>query len=148
MRIIDYQQDHLHDLMDGPLNDGAVKNIGYMKDWAETLQQPGWSFTLIEHGHIICCAGIVDMWPGVGEAWVIASNKIHEYPRKFIRFAKTDVMQRVIDENGLWRVQAVCKSDWPVALKFARFMGFEVEGVMRKYGPEGMDYTRVAWVKK
>ena len=132
MRIIDYQQDHLHDLMDGPLNDGAVKNIGYMKDWAETLQQPGF----------------VDMWPGVGEAWFIASNKIHEYPRKFIRFAKTDVMQRVIDENGLWRVQAVCKSDWPVALKFARFMGFEVEGVMRKYGPEGMDYTRVAWVKK
>ena len=47
------------------------------------------------------------MWPGVGEAWFIASNKIHEYPRPFIRFAKTDVMQKVVDENKLWRVQAV-----------------------------------------
>ncbi len=148
MRIIDYDQSHLHELMDGPLNEGAPEHIGYMKDYAGELQQPGWSYTLIENGYIICCAGIVDMWPGVGEAWFIASNKIHEYPRPFIRFAKTDVMQKVVDENELWRVQAVCKSDWPAALKFARFMGFEPEGVMRKYGPEGMDYIRVAWVRE
>ena len=147
MRIVEYKPEHLHDLMDGPLNDGAVKNIGYMREWAGELQQPGWSYTLIQNGHIICCAGIVDMWPGVGEAWFIASNKIHENARPFIKFAKTDVMQKVIDENGLWRVQAVCKEDWPAALKFARCMGFEPEGVMRKYGPEGMDYIRVAWVR-
>lgn len=147
MRIVDYHPSHLHDLMDGPLNNGAIKNIGYMREWASELQQPGWSYTLIEHGHIICCSGIADMWPGVGEAWFIASDKIHENARPFIRFAKGDVMKKVIEENDLWRVQAVCKSDWPEALKFARFMGFEPEGVMRKYGPEGMDYIRVAWVR-
>ena len=147
MRIVEYRREHLHELMDGDLNDGAVKNIGYMREWAGELQQPGWSYTLIEYGHIICCAGIVNMWPGVGEAWFIASSKIHNNVRPFIRFAKTDVMQKVVDENDLWRVQAVCKSDWPAAMKFARFMGFEPEGLMKKYGPEGMDYFRVAWVR-
>lgn len=147
MRILNYDPDHLHELMDGDLNDGAIKNIGYMKEWASELQQPGWSYTLIENGHIICCAGIVNMWPGVGEAWFIASSKIHQYPKPFIRFAKTDVMKKVVDENDLWRVQAVCKADWPAALRFANFMGFETEGLMRKYGPEAMDYLRVAWVR-
>jgi len=147
VRILDYEQSHLHELMDGPLNDGAPEHIGYMRDWAGELQQKGWSYTLVENGHIICCAGIVNMWPGVGEAWFIASGKIHANVRPFIRFAKTDVMQKVVEENDLWRVQAVCKSDWPAAQKFAAFMGFEPEGVMRKYGPEGMDYIRVAWVR-
>ncbi len=147
MRIINYEQSHLHELMDGPLNAGAPEHIGYMRSYAEELQQPGWSFTLIENGYIICCAGIVNMWPGVGEAWFVASSKIHEYPRPFIRFAKTE-MKRVIDENQLWRVQAVCKSDWPAAIKFAHFLGFNSEGLMRKYGPEGLDYIRVAWIKE
>lgn len=146
MRIIDYSPVHLHELMDGDLNNGAIKNIGYMREWASELQQPGWSFTLIENGHIICCAGIVNMWPGVGEAWFIASDKIHSNARPFIRFAKNS-MQKVADENDLWRVQAVCKADWPAAIKFVKFMGFETEGLMRKYGPEAMDYLRVAWVR-
>ena len=38
MRIIDYDQSHLHELMDGPLNDGAPEHIGYMKDYAGELQ--------------------------------------------------------------------------------------------------------------
>ena len=80
VRIVEYKPEHLHDLMNGPLNDGAIKNIGYMREWAGELQQPGWSYTLIENGHIICCAGIVDMWPGVGEAWFIVSGKIHKRP--------------------------------------------------------------------
>ena len=92
MRIIDYDPAHLHDLMDGDLNDGAVKN------------------------------------------------------RPFIRFAKTDIMQRVTTENKLWRVQGVCKADWPAARRFARLMGFEEEGLMRKYGPEQADYMRIAKV--
>ena len=87
--------------MDSDLNDGAVKNIGYMKAYAQTLNQPGWSYTLVENGHIICCSGIVDMWPGVGEAWFIASSKIHENVRPFIRFAKTDIMEKVTTENNL-----------------------------------------------
>lgn len=146
MRIIDYEQSHLHELMDGPLNDGAPERIGYMRAYAEELQQPGWSFTLIENGYIICCAGIVNMWPGVGEAWFLASSKIHEYPKPFIRFSK-NAMQKVVNENDLWRVQAVCKADWRAAIRFAHFMGFQSEGIMRKYGPEGADYLRVAWIR-
>jgi hypothetical protein len=146
VRILDYEEAHLYELMDGDLNDGAVKNIGYMRSYAETLQQPGWSYTLIENGYILRCCGIVDMWPGVGEAWFIASSKIHENVRPFIRFAKTDVMDVVVEQNKLWRVQGVCKADWPAARRFARLMGFEEEGLMRKYGPEQADYMRIAKV--
>lgn len=53
-------------------------------------------------------------------------------------------MLPVVQQNGLWRVQATVKVGWERALRFAEFMGFESEGVMRQYGPEKGDYFRVA----
>ena len=146
MRRIDYKPDHLRELMDGPLNEGAPENIGYMAEYAEDLQKEGWSYTLIDHGHIICCAGLVDMWPGVAEAWFIASERIHKNPRPFIRFARQETAAR-IEQSELWRVQACVKVGWDKALRFANFLGYKDEGIMQQYGPNREDYHRVAWLK-
>lgn len=144
MIIIDYQPDHLVELMSGDLNEGAPENIGYMVDYADNYLEDGSSYTLVHNGYIICCAGILTLWNGVGEAWFVASHRIHEDARPFIRFARNDVMLPVVQQNGLWRVQATVKVGWERALRFAEFMGFESEGVMRQYGPEKGDYFRVA----
>ena len=144
MIIIDYEPDHLVELMSGDLNKGAPENIGYMVDYAENYMEGGSSYTLVHNGHIICCAGILTLWEGVGEAWFVASHHIHKNSRPFIRFAKKDVMEPVVDKNNLWRVQATVKVGWGTALRFAEFMGFHTEGVMRQYGPDKGDYFRVA----
>jgi len=34
----------------------------------------------------------------------------------------------------------------PEAIRFARWMGFEDEGIMYKFGPDGSDYYRMARV--
>jgi hypothetical protein len=41
-------------------------------------------------------------------------------------------------------VQAACRANWPEALRFAKFMGFKEEGLMKKYGQQGEDFIRVA----
>ena len=129
--------------MAGELNEGAPEHIGYMVDYAESLQVEGWSYSLVHNGHLICCAGLVDMWPGVGEAWFIASQKIHKDARPFIRFAR-QIQSDVIEQNNLWRAQAVVKVGWDKALRFANFLGYKKEGIMQQYGPNRDDYYRVA----
>lgn len=146
MRLIEYHPDHLRDLMAGDLNDGAPENIGYMVDFAEQLHQPGWSFSIIHNGQLVLCCGVVDMWPGVGEGWFIASSYLHECKFPLIRIARKK-MREVIETNDLWRLQCVVKTGWPAALRFAQHMGFEEEGIMKQYGPERGDYYRMAWVR-
>ena len=41
-------------------------------------------------------------------------------------------------------LQAIVRSDFKDAHKLAKFLGFESEGLMRKYGPDGSDYERYA----
>jgi len=146
VRRIDYKPDHLRELMAGKLNAGAPEHIGYMADYAEELQKEGWSYTLVNNGHLICCAGLVDMWPGVGEGWFIASEKIHKDARPFIRFAR-QIQNEVIEQNDLWRVQACVRVGWDAAKRFANFLGYKDEGIMQQYGPNRDDYYRVAWLK-
>jgi len=131
MKIIDFKPHHLDEIIHGELNNGSPPVLGHMKNRGSELHQPGWSYTLIHQGHIQCTAGIMPMWEGVGEAWMIASSRIHNNERQFIRYAKSGVMQRLINDHELWRVQAVCKVGWSEALRFARMMGFAEEGVMR-----------------
>ena len=61
MNTITYEPEHLHELMDGRLNDGAPEHIGYMRDYAEELHHPDWSYSVIHNGHLVLCCGIVPM---------------------------------------------------------------------------------------
>ena len=143
MRVINYRQEHLADLMDGDLSNGTQNHV-FVKTYAESLELPGWSFTVIDTGHLVCCVGITEMWKGVGEAWFVGSARLHDKSRAFIRLTRSGIFEDTIKKHKLWRVQAACRADWPAALRFAKFMGFEEEGLMKKYGHNGEDFIRVA----
>ena len=57
-----------------------------------------------------------------------------------------DTFYEWVEHKELWRVQANVRADWPLAIRFARFIGMEREGLMKKFGPEQADYFRYAWV--
>jgi hypothetical protein len=46
----------------------------------------------------------------------------------------------------MWRIQAAMRSDWPELARWARFLGMKHEGTMKKFGANGLDYERWAWV--
>jgi hypothetical protein len=53
---------------------------------------------------------------------------------------------RIAEEQGLWRVQAAMRSDWPELARWAKFLGMEHEGTMPMYGANKLDYERYARV--
>jgi len=56
------------------------------------------------------------------------------------------LFQHIQETHELSRIQAsVCASDVR-ANRYAQWLGFEKEGIMRKYGPDGTDYIRYARV--
>ena len=145
MRLINYKAEHLNEILAGDMNNLARKSFGVGGDFAQSLDVPGMAFTAVENGYLIASSGVQPLWNGVGEGWFVASSKMPQKKLTIIRMIK-DNFDGIINDNSLFRVQAGVRSDWPTAKRFAEFLGFEHEGIMRKYGPDGQDYYRMARV--
>ena len=105
----------------------------------------GPAFTGLADGEIIACGGILPLWKGVGEAWVVSSELVSLYP---ITFAKViwRKMKAIIEELELERVQTTVDAEHKVSQRWLERMNFKNEGVMRKF-LGGRDYYRFAWIK-
>lgn len=103
------------------------------------------AFTLEDDGTILAVGGVHVMWFGAAEGWVLVSPDCLQMPASFARYAKR-VFDGILQETELRRVQASIHVDDKRAYRFAQWLGFEDEGVMRKYGVEGDDYYRMARV--
>ena len=101
------------------------------------------AFTLEDDGTILAVGGVHVMWFGAAEGWVLVSPDCLQTPASFARYAKR-VFDGILQETELRRVQASIHVDDKRAYRFAQWLGFEDEGVMRKYGVEGDDYYRMA----
>lgn len=101
----------------------------------------GPSGALYYNGKLLGIIGVVVLWKGVGEVWTIIDDSVkRQFKRQLITGVRTalDIAQISL---ALTRVQVAIESDadysrsWPLAL------GFTQEGVMRKFGMDGSDYT-------
>ena len=95
---------------------------------------------------IAAIGGISLLWDGVAEAWFVLGVKGQEFPYRMAKIVKKMIMT-MIEENNLFRLQAsICSND-EKAVRFIKWLKFEEEGIMKKFGPDGADYIRYAWVK-
>lgn len=101
--------------------------------------------TARKNGKIIVMGGVTIMWPGVGEGWIMLSKHAHKTPVTVAKYAG-DVFDVIMKNANLTRVQASVIVTDPKAVRFAKWMGFDNEGIMKKYGPDGSDYYRMARV--
>lgn len=100
-------------------------------------------YTLEDSEGILAVGGVHLMWFGVGEAWLLVSPRALERPVALARYSKR-LMRVIMDKENIRRVQASVHVDDARAFAFAEWLGFDHEGIMRKYGIEGDDYFRMA----
>jgi hypothetical protein len=103
----------------------------------------GNAYTLFVDKKPICAGGIILLWKGVAEGWVMANQNIFEV--KFLAAKeikrRTDVL---CERNKIKRLQTTVKYDFSEGIRFASWLGLKPEGIMKKYGPDGSDYYRMA----
>ena len=82
----------------------------------------------------------------MAEGYIIVGKAANEYPIKVAKTTKL-LIKKIVKDNNLSRLQAsICIND-KKALRFVQWLKFTEEGIMRKFGPDGSDYMRYAWVK-
>ena len=104
------------------------------------------AYTLLDDDKVLAVGGAHIMWFGAGEGWVLVSPDCLRTPASFARYAKR-LFGSILQDTDLRRVQASIHVDDDRAYRFAEWLGFENEGIMRKYGVDGGDYYRMARVQ-
>lgn len=99
--------------------------------WAESMNE-GEAYTAICEEGIIGCAGVRPLWHGVGEAWMCASPLLMSYQIGTIK-AMQKMFDDIISRNGYVRIQCIVNENIHRGMPFAKFFGFQVEGLLRKY---------------
>ena len=128
--------------------DEHIKASPYFKAWAEANEK-GAGFTGIRKsdGKILGCGGIKVLWPGCGEAWAIYSDEIGSYTKDCRNYA-IYYLSELLKALELHRLQCVVDAEDKVKVRFAKSLGFEWEGVMKAYQPDGKDSVMLAYVPR
>ena len=88
---------------------------------------------------VMFCGGLMILWPGVAEAWLLTSPLVEQYPVWFHRTVDRFLREKEI-ELGLRRIQMTVHQDHVTGKRWAERLGFACEVRMAKYGPQGHDY--------
>lgn len=99
----------------------------------------GPAYTLFDGDRPIVSAGVAIMWPGVGESWMIVSKYIKKYPLSVYK-SVSQIMNGIIKQMQLYRIQTVIKEDDDVAIVWIERLGYTREGVLRQFGPDKQNY--------
>ena len=92
---------------------------------------------------IIAAAGVINMWPGVGEGWAILTPRAKGMA---VLRAFRETFKLIQIAHNYLRIQASVQADFVDGIRFARWMGFKSEGIMKSYDAEKRDFVRMSKV--
>lgn len=95
------------------------------------------AMTMVIDGRIIGCGGVVRMWDGVGEVWLVVGDCLPDYQIMVCKTAKNFI--KLIDPI-YHRLQMAVNINNPEAAKFAEYLGFINPYLMREYDSLKQDY--------
>lgn len=147
MRLVPFEPWHLERMEARSIERRLFDDVADLATYAQAMVRPNLSFTgLDDDGTVVGCAGVMPLWPGVGQAWALLSvHAPHSF--KAVHRAVLAGLSNAFDGGGFHRVQISVASDFPEGMRWAQHLGFRLEGLMRGYGPDGSDHFLFAKVK-
>lgn len=127
IRIVDYLPEHLEKIELRACHDGErPKSI------------PGQAVTFLSFDEPIAIIGGHMIAPGMMQAWALLSDKIIARKKSFHKQVKLFI-EWALEHFSLRRIQISVRTSFPAGYKWAKALGFNCEGVMKRYGPAGQD---------
>jgi len=103
------------------------------------------AYTALQGSKVFMIGGVYGLWENVGEAWFVMSSIAYKKPFAAAKYSSL-LLDHVQDDANLKRIQASVHTNDQQAIRYVEWLGFENEGLMKKYGPDGSDYYRFARV--
>jgi RimJ/RimL family protein N-acetyltransferase len=107
------------------------------------LEQEHLAFTGLINDKVIAAAGMKRIWGNVAEGWFIAKNDVWNYPITIAKAVKQNI-DYLATSNNIKRLQTAVRTDFGIGIRFAKWLGFNNEGLMKSYGFDGSDHYRFA----
>ena len=134
-------------MVQGIMNSSYTQVDKSLRPMLDGLEVQDMSFTAIDNNKdIICSGGIIPLWEGVYEGWVMASQLSFKHPITSAKVIKQG-LHFLVDKFDVVRLQTAVKKDFATGKKFAEWLGMTLEGEMPKYQNE-QDYLRYARIYK
>ncbi len=130
-----FQPAHAADLCLRPGAALALAGLPPLAELAKAYHASGPAWTVLAGSTPIACGGVVRFWPGVGECWCWAGLGVDVQPVAFARLAGL-LLDGLVREQRFHRLQAHVRADDERANRFARHLGFTLEGSCPGFGPD------------
>ncbi|SKA64173.1 hypothetical protein [Desulfobaculum bizertense] len=135
LRIEPLRREHLDRIQLRPLDAQGLHCAGYdeqIQDFGEQMLVSGVAFTALAGPRILACAGMQSLRQGVGDLWALTSPELPRYGVAFCRAVRA-WLPWVCAQQGVWRAQALVLEQHPVSCRWLEWLGFEREGLLRRY---------------
>lgn len=123
----------------------GVKEVGLRMDSngalekvAKEREESGLCKTGFVNGEIVGCAGADLLWEGTAEVWATLTYSVDASPIATFMCIR-EGLKEIMSDNNLTRVQAYARVNLPNANRLLTNLGFEREGLMRKFTPDNVD---------
>jgi len=141
--IVSLRHDHLMKIDYNEDTKEYIKNIPNYIDYLWANAEAGSSWAGIGRGKVVAAFGIKPIWNGLAEMWMIPGTDIGRHTISIVRGAKV-LTDSAIRDYDLKRLQIAVRVENDTAFRFAKSLGFGVESIMKRFGPEGADYYMMA----
>lgn len=89
-------------------------------------------------GRPVAMFGFEAQWPGVLHTWLAATHELPRHAIELLRFAKERHAMHA--RAGVRRFHCMCEAGYETGLRFLARLGYQIEGLARRYGKGGEDY--------
>ena len=145
--IIPFEPEHLDNIDYRIFDKDSISRWPDILKYINQLPSFGPCYTGLINDEIIGAGGLIILWPGVAEAWLLTGNLTNKFSLSFHKTI-TKGLRLLIDSMGLHRVQAVVYQYNDIAIKWIERLGFVCEGLMEGYGPDQSNFWRYALIKR
>lgn len=127
--------------------DGQARTAEALADWRGHLRAAalhGQAWTALDGDRVLGVAGLGVHYPGRAEAWCMIGAGVPRTAWLAIHRAVLGVLAGA----EFRRVEATSRVGFEAAHRWLHLLGFDAEGPLRAYGPDGADHIRWARVRR
>lgn len=106
----------------------------------------GESIAIMAEDVVVGVIGLVNIGYHSGSGWALLTNEILKYPIAFSKMTK-QWMKETVERKHVRRVEIIVSSQDLEANRWAKFLGFEHEGTLRKFYEDSTNANLLSYVR-
>jgi hypothetical protein len=140
IEIQPFKKKHLHMLNLQPAQERFFLYFDF--EYAEVLETAGPSFSAVRGESVLASAGLIKQWDNRAIAWGLIGA---ELGNDFIKVHRA--VDRFLNMSDFNRIEAYVDTTFGQGHRWIKKLGFEYEGTMRQFNPDGSDACLYARLK-